>query len=81
MVSWCCKIKSKRRKKYLDKLSALATEKAPYREKLDKARERYGRLSLMTSEFPNRSPLKAAQDKSMLDDLIEEIKVYKIWQH
>ena len=64
-------------KKYLDKLSALETEKAPYAEKLNRAKERYDRLNLMTSEFPNRSPLKAAQDKRMLDDLMEEIKFYE----
>lgn len=64
-------------KKYLDKLSELQAEKAPYVEKLNRAKERYDRLNLMTSEFPNRSPLKAAQDKRMLDDLMEEIKFYE----
>ena len=64
-------------KKYLDKLSELQAEKAPYVEKLNRAKERYDRLNLMTSEFPNRSPLKAAQDKNMLNDLMEEIKFYE----
>ena len=42
-------------KKYLDKLSELQAEKAPYVEKLNRAKERYDRLNLMTSEFPKRS--------------------------
>tara|TARA_R100001443_G_scaffold56884_1_gene67811 strand:- start:338 stop:2479 length:2142 start_codon:yes stop_codon:yes gene_type:complete len=64
-------------KKYLDKLSALETEKAPYAEKLNRARERYDRLNLTIAEFPNFSPLQKTRNEEILKDIIEEIKFYE----